>query len=174
MHGSKSAQSSATVLGVSKEPVPLRTCDLTVASMPTATISSGTTNFKAVNLIVYPSRYRQAIAATIPTRQQARSHLTKTIAPLQSKKSNVRPSLGSVQTIPSNNKRPRKPTHACQPGTGCRREVATTFYPISGATWIRLGQGPYGERLLLVNVAGYDSQFFFTMIDSTPVFDNNF
>ena len=84
------------------------------------------------------------------------------------------PSLGSVQTSLSNNERPRNLTHTCHAGIWCRREAATTFYPISGATWIRFGQEPYGERLLLVNVAGYDSQFFFTMIDSTPVFDNNF
>ena len=79
-----------------------------------------------------------------------------------------------MRIVPSNNERSRKPTRDGQPGTGCRREVATTFYPISGVTWIRLGQGPYGERLLLVDVAGYGSHFFFTMIDSTPVFDNDF
>ena len=87
----------------------------------------------------------------------------------------VRPWLGSVRIVPSNNERPRKPALDCQPGSGCRREAATTFYPISGATWIRLGQRPYRERLPPVDATGNMARnLSFTMIDSTLVFDDNF
>ena len=80
-----------------------------------------------------------------------------------------------MQTSLSNNERPRNLTHTCHAGIWCRREAATTFYPISGATWIRLGQRPYRERLPPVDATGNMARnLSFTMIDSTLVFDDNF